>query len=90
MEDMRKVKIIKRKGTIICDGADLQKACVSGSAIVIRGDGEVADPATVANLTNTLFDIPSVIMELTKKEFNKCVKPKPRQLRSNHFKTARK
>jgi hypothetical protein len=79
---MSRIKIFKKKGTTICDGADLQRACKSGKADAIRGDGEVADPASVASLTNTMFDIPSLILELNNMEFANKINSDKRNLRS--------
>jgi hypothetical protein len=90
LEDMRKVKIFKKKGTTICDGADLMRAFDEGKVVVMRGDGPITDPSDISAITNTMFDIPSIILELNNTEFSKHVKPIARNLRKNASKIPNK
>lgn len=61
MEDVKKIKILKMKGTTICDDNDLQRSCEVGDTLVIRSDDTIADPASVVRLTNIMFELPSII-----------------------------
>lgn len=83
LEDMRDVKILKRKGTTICDGADLQRAFDEGNAVVLRKDGRITNSSDISAITNTMFDIPSIILELSNAEFSKHIKSCARSLRKN-------